>query len=147
MIHLERSALLPQMPEQLLALVQDVGRYPEFVPNCTGASVNHVDADRSHASLQFSMAGLTESFLTENIVHGDADTSFVLDMRLLRGPFKSLSGRWLIRPLGREGCKVSLTVTVDLGAWSLGRLLVPQMERTMSSVMQAFQQRALALHG
>lgn len=146
MIHLERSALLPHSPEQLLALVQDVARYPEFVPGCIGAVVEKAGLESSRASLQFKLAGLTESFLTENTLRNEADAGQVLEMRLLCGPFKSLAGQWSIQPLGTAGSKVTLSVSLDLGAWSLGRLLVPQMERTVVAVMQAFKQRAAVLY-
>lgn len=146
MIHLERSALLPHSPEQLLALVQDVARYPEFVPGCVGAVVEGVSESGTRASLQFKIAGITESFLTENSLQSGAGNSHSLRMKLVRGPFKSLCGQWSIEALGTAGSKVSLSVSLDWGGWSLGRLLIPQLERTVGAVMQAFKQRAAFLY-
>ena len=146
MVKVERSALMRYAPAQLLALVQDVGRYPEFMPGCVGAVVESVDGARTQAGLRFKFAGLTESFLTENTVMPTAETHLVLQMRLLRGPFKSLVGEWRFQALGDEACKVSLSIDLDWGA-SLGRLLSPQLDRAVGSVMQAFKERAQQIYG
>lgn len=147
MTRVERTALMPFAPQQLLALVQEVARYPEFMPGCVAATVEATDGDVVRAGLSFRFAGLTESFLTENRALTDADGTQILQMRLLRGPFKSLNGEWRFQPLGDEACKVSLTVDLDWGALSLGRLLSPQLDRAVGNIMQAFKTRAEHCHG
>jgi len=145
MTRVERSALLAFTPAQLFALVQDVTRYPEFLPGCVAAQVEQVDGPRTLASLRFRFAGMSESFATENLAVQTSDGLHLLQMRLLKGPFKSLLGEWRFQPLGDTACKVSLTVDLEWGALSLGRLLAPQLERAIGNVMQAFKQRAESL--
>ena len=70
-----------------------------------------------------------------------------LQMKLLRGPFKHLIGEWRFQPLGETACKVSLAIELDWGALSLGRLLSPQIDQAVGSVMQAFKTRAEQLYG
>jgi len=152
MVKVERSALMAFAPEQLLALVEDVMRYPEFMPGCVEASVQNADGVRVEAGLRFRFAGITESFLTENVVGQSSSGEFTLKMRLLRGPFKSLTGEWRFQTLGdasaaSPACKVSLVITLDWGVWSLGRLLSPQLDRAVSNVMQAFKLRATQIYG
>lgn len=147
MARVERSALLSFAPAQLFALVRDVARYPEFLPNCTAATIEADEAERMLASLSFKIIGITESFATENQATHFANGSSRLDMRLLRGPFKSLTGVWQFQPLGETACKVSLLVELEWGSPSLGRLLSPQLERAVTAVMQAFKQRAERIYG
>lgn len=152
MVKVERSALMAFAPEQLLALVEDVMRYPEFMPGCVEASVQNADGVRVQAGLRFKFAGITESFLTENVVGQSSNGDATLQMRLLRGPFKSLTGEWRFQALGEvseasQACKVSLVITLDWGAWSLGRLLSPQLDRAVGNVMQAFKLRATQIYG
>jgi len=149
MVQVERSALLGFTPAQLLALVQDIERYPEFLPACTGARIESgADArGAQRAGLQFRFAGLTEEFLTANQLRTENDDVAVLDMRLLKGPFKALQGQWRFQPLGESACKVSLQVRLDWSGWSLARLFTPQLERAIQNVMQAFKQRAEQLYG
>lgn len=147
MVRLERSALMPFTPAQLLALVQDVPSYPHYMPGCVAALVESDDGARTQAGLRFKFAGITESFTTENTVLTHPQGACSLEMRLRRGPFKSLVGQWRFQPLGDEGCKVSLSVQLEWGTWSLGRLLAPQLDRAVGNVMQAFKQRADQLYG
>jgi ribosome-associated toxin RatA of RatAB toxin-antitoxin module len=148
MVRVERSALMPYTPAQLLALVQDVSRYPDYLPGCVGASVQSHDGNCMRAELRFRFAGLTESFLTENtLLPAETAAPQCLQMRLLRGPFKSLSGEWRFQPLGDTACKVSLMVALDWGAFSPGRLLTPHMARAVDDIMRAFKDRAATLHG
>lgn len=147
MTRVERSALLSFTPAHLFALVQDVARYPEFLPGCVAAHVEQADEARVLASLRFKFAGMSESFATENLVLRTADGYSLLQMRLLQGPFKSLLGEWRFQPLGESACKVSLAVDLEWGAQSLGRFLAPQLERAINNVMQAFKQRAELLQG
>ena len=147
MMRVERSALLSFTPAHLFALVQDVARYPEFLPGCVAAHVEEVDGPRVLANLRFKFAGMSESFATENLAVKTADEQLVLQMRLLKGPFKSLLGEWRLQPLGESACKVSLAIDLEWGALSLGRLLGPQLERAINNVMQAFKQRAESLQG
>lgn len=152
MVKVERSALMAFAPQQLLALVEDVARYPEFMPGCVGASVENADGGCVQAGLRFKFAGITESFLTENVMGQSSNGDATLQMRLLRGPFKSLTGEWRFRALGEsslapQACKVSLVITLDWGAWSPGRLLSPQLDRAVGNVMQAFTLRAAQIYG
>jgi len=152
MVKVERSALMAFAPEQLLALVEDVMRYPEFMPGCVEASVQKVSGARVEAGLSFKFAGITESFLTENVAGRSSSGDITLQMRLLRGPFKSLTGEWRFQALGepsaaQQACKVSLIITLDWGVWSMGRLLSPQLDRAVGNVMQAFKARATQIYG
>lgn len=146
MVRLERSALMGFASAELLTLVQDIARYPEFMPGCVGATVGPVNDGSVEAGLRFRFAGLTESFHTENRVSSN-ETHTTLQMKLLRGPFKHLVGEWRFQPLGEAACKVSLAIELDWGALSLGRLLSPQIDHAVGSVMQAFKTRAEQLYG
>ncbi len=48
----ERSALVTYTPSQMFALVNDIARYPEFLPWCVGARVEEVSAAERVATLK-----------------------------------------------------------------------------------------------
>jgi ribosome-associated toxin RatA of RatAB toxin-antitoxin module len=147
MMTVERSALLAHPPARVLALVQDVPRYPEFLPGCVAAGIESQDGAVSRATLRFTLAGLTESFTTEN-TRSTTPEGEVLDIRLLRGPFRRLTARWHFHPLGETGCKVTLTASVEGGLATalLSRQLDGLVERTMQHFRQRADQLALAEH-
>lgn len=147
MARVERSALLSFDPEQLMALVQDVERYPEFLPGCSSAAVERREGDTVRARLGFRIKGLSDSFATENQSLTGEDGVRSLRMRLVQGPFRKLSGEWRFQPLGEGASKVSLAVDLEFGALALESLFGKQMEQAVAGVIAAFKARAEALYG
>ncbi|MDP3858953.1 MAG: SRPBCC family protein [Stagnimonas sp.] len=147
MARVERSALLAFQPAQLLALVQDVARYPEFLPGCISASIEPGEGELVRARLGFRIKGLSDSFATENQALIGEDGVHGLRMRLVQGPFRRLSGEWRFLPLGEGASKASLAVDLDFGLRALESLFGSQMEQAVAGVIAAFKARAEALYG
>ena len=61
-----RSALVLFTPQQMFDLVNDVERYPEFLPWCESADVYHHTENQMKASLGISKGGINKSFTTHN---------------------------------------------------------------------------------
>ena len=147
MARVERTALLAFDAARLLALVEDIERYPEFLPGCTTAAIEQREGGRVRARLGFRIKGLTDSFATENETRLGADGVHTLRMRLVQGPFRSLAGEWRLQSLGEGACKVSLAVDLDFGVRALEALFGKQIEQAVTGVIAAFKARAEALHG
>ena len=62
----ERSALVTYTASQMFALVNDVARYPEFLPWCMGARVEDVSAVERIAALKVARGVLQTEFTTRN---------------------------------------------------------------------------------
>ena len=60
----ERSALVTFTPAQMFALVNDVPRYPEFLPWCVGVRVEDVSATERIATLKIAHGVLQTEFTT-----------------------------------------------------------------------------------
>ena len=86
----ERSALVTHKPAQMFALVNDIARYPEFLPWCVGARVEEVSPLERIATLQVARGVLQTEFTTRNTLTQDA----LIHMQLLHGPFRDLIGEW-----------------------------------------------------
>src|SRR5580693_9173293 len=86
----ERSALVTYTPAQMFALVNDVARYPDFLPWCIGAKVDEVSAAERIATLKISRGLLQTEFTTRNTLLQDAQ----IQMQLMHGPFRDLTGLW-----------------------------------------------------
>lgn len=139
----ERSALLMFSADQMFRLVDDVESYPQFLPGCTGATIEHRDATRVRARVDFSVHGLSDRFATENVrVAGER-----IDMRLVHGPFSSLTGSWHFTALSERASKVSLKLSLEFGSPLLARTLAPWIDRAVNGVMDAFRRRAEQLYG
>lgn len=140
---LERSALLAFSSDELYRLVGDIEAYPQFLPGCVSAQVEHAEAARVRARLGFRVKGLSDSFATENRLEQGSR----IDMKLVDGPFRELSGAWEFFPLAEDACKVTLRVSVDFGSRVLEGTLSPWLGRAVSSIIDAFHRRAQDLYG
>ena len=94
------------MPEQMFMLVDDIERYPEFLPWCTGATVLSRDPEVTRASLHVGFRGIKQSFSTEN----RNTPPHEIALKLIDGPFRALDGRWRFNDLGGKGCKIEFNL-------------------------------------
>ena len=96
MPEIRRSALVGHAAARMYALVNDVHAYPRRFAWCDGAQVLEEGPHRMVARL---------------------------DLRLVDGPFRALSGRWEFHALDESACKVTLTLAFE----PMSRLLAPAM--------------------
>lgn len=137
MRELERSALLPHAAADAYRVVAAVEDYPAFVPGCVLCRVESSDGDRVRARLGFRLRGLSDTFVTENLLLPERR----IEVSLLEGPFRQLQGAWEFQPLSDSGCKVRLTLTLEFGNRVMEAALAPWLERATGEVMGAFIQR------
>jgi ribosome-associated toxin RatA of RatAB toxin-antitoxin module len=147
-----RTALVPQTPAQMYALVNDVRRYPEFLPWCPVTVVHAEDGTSLSATLTFERVGIRTSVSTAN--RNAPDTS--IEMVLTDGPLQSFKGVWQFHPIRARttdgslgelrGCKVELTVEFAFRNAALDLVFGPFFEATWDSIVDAFVKRARVVH-
>jgi ribosome-associated toxin RatA of RatAB toxin-antitoxin module len=137
MKRIARSAIVEHSAQEMYALVDDIERYPGFLPWCSDARVEEVDG-RKRATLTVGLKGLRQSFTTLN----DNRPPEAIDMQLVEGPFRSFSATWRFRPLGQGACKIEFTMEYEFASAMLGRLLEPLFDQIADTMVDAFQRRA-----
>lgn len=137
-----RSALVLHSAEQMFGLVDDIESYPEFLPWCSDAHIEHEKGDVIDASLELHKGGLRKRFKTRNTRH----FPYAIELELLGGPFRYLSGGWHFDDLGRQGSKVSLELDFEFESTLLDMLLGSFFEETCNKLVDAFTQRARVVY-
>jgi len=138
-----RSALVPHSAPEMFRLVDDVEAYPEFLPWCSDARIEKTEGDVVEASLTLNKGGLSKRFTTRNTRRPPE----AIDLDLVGGPFRVLTGGWRFRDLGPGGCKVSLELDFEFESRMLDAILGAYFEKTCSSLVEAFTRRAQAVYG
>ncbi len=133
-----RSALVLHTAEQMFDLINDVRRYPEFLPWCSDTKVIAESAESIEASLFLSKGGLSYSFTTRN----ELDRPKTMIIRLVEGPFKSLEGEWTFTPLSEEACKVELILSFDFSGKLTGMAMSKVFNSVATTLVDAFVARA-----
>ena len=137
MPRVQRTALLPFPAADVFAIVNDVSRYPEFLPWCSAATVIEESAEEVVAALSLSASGITETFTTRNRL----TPCEKIDMELVSGPFRELTGGWTFVRLGDdEGCRVELDLSFQFTG--VKSLLGAVFNRAADKMVDAFCARA-----
>ncbi|WP_419534715.1 type II toxin-antitoxin system RatA family toxin [Endozoicomonas sp.] len=143
MPRISRSALVMYSAEQMYDLVSDIESYAEFLPGCAGGRIDRQEGEQLEATLEVAKAGLRHSFSTRNkMIPGKS-----IEMQLLEGPFKHLSGVWTFQPLGDDGSKVSLELEFEMSNKLTQATLGGLIGQMMNAMVDAFGKRAKQIYG
>jgi ribosome-associated toxin RatA of RatAB toxin-antitoxin module len=138
MREVKRSALIAESPARMYQIINDVERYPDFVPGCIGARVLSRQDHEMVASLNIRRGPLHAEFTTRNLLEPDKR----ILMQFVSGPFRVLEGLWTLTPLGDLGCRVELEMRFEFANRVAGAVFEPLFESTAASLVDAFVQRA-----
>jgi len=134
----ERSALVTYTAAQMFALVNDVARYPEFLPWCIGARVDDLSPTERIAVLQVSRGVLRTEFTTRNTLVQDAQ----IHMQLMHGPFRDLTGEWRFEAIGTRGSRVQFRVEFQFKNRLTAAAFNAAFESMCGTIVDAFVLRA-----
>jgi len=138
-----RNALVPYSASEMFALVDDIGAYPSFLPWCTNAEEHARTGDSVEATLELQKGAVSKQFTTRNTL-SEPDS---IDIELVGGPFRHLTGGWRFADLGDSGCKVSLELEFQFDSRLADMMLGRFFEDTCNSLVQAFTKRAESVFG
>lgn len=138
-----KTVIVPHPASAMFELVDDVERYPEFLPWCGGAAVLERTAQSTRARLDVDYRGLRSSFSTRNRKRAPEWIGLEFDS----GPFERLHGHWRFVPLGAEGCRVEFALDYGFDNRALDAMLGPVFGNIMDTLVESFVARADALAG
>jgi ribosome-associated toxin RatA of RatAB toxin-antitoxin module len=138
MRRVQRSALVQYSAAQMFALVDGIESYPEFLPWCGSSEIHSREGDTVEATLSLRRGDISKHFRTRNT----ASAKEAIDMQLVDGPFRHLSGRWTFAQLGTSGSKVALDIEFEFANPVIDTLFGSFFEDTCNSLVDAFTRRA-----
>lgn len=124
-------------------LVNDVARYPEFLPWCTSGEVLSGSSDEITARLEISGVGIRQQFTTRNHLR----RPYSMSLSLVDGPFRSLEGAWQFTQLGESGCKVALSLEFEVSSGLMNLALEKLFDAAAERLVDAFCDRAAECYG
>lgn len=148
MKHVRKSVLLWYSPAEMYELVTDVQRYPEFLPWCDRAELLHSHDDGVTARLGLHYMGVRHAFTTRNVQRNAERVA----VQLVDGPFSTLAGEWLFKPLGRTGseqlaCKIEFDLRYAFASAALETVVSPVFDRIADTFVDSFVRRAEDVYG
>lgn len=142
MPNVTRSALVGFSAESMFDLINDVARYPEFIPGCAETTIIEQSDDSMRASILIAKAGIKQWFTTQNnLVRGQS-----IQMNLVDGPFSRLSGGWTITALNDKACKIELNLDFAFSSKLVEFAFGKVFNSIASNMVMAFTERAKQLY-
>ncbi|HZF78523.1 MAG TPA: type II toxin-antitoxin system RatA family toxin [Rubrivivax sp.] len=148
MKHVRKSVLLWYSPREMYDLVTDIEAYPQFLPWCDKAQVLQLHPDGVTARIGLAYMGVRHGFTTRNVQEAPERVA----VQLVDGPFSSLQGLWLFRPLGRPGseemaCKIEFDLRYAFASLALEAVVSPVFDKVADTLVESFVRRAEEVHG
>ncbi|WP_294826902.1 type II toxin-antitoxin system RatA family toxin [Gilliamella sp. G0441] len=142
MAHIFHEVIEPYSIEQMFALVNDIERYPEFVPDCIATGIIRKQDNVVAAFIEVEKFGFKKSFTTLNQINEPHS----IDLTLLEGPFKHLSGKWQFTALNDTECKISFSLDFEFQNKLLDMTMTPVFKEVMTNMVEAFSKRARQIY-
>ncbi len=141
---ISRNALVPYSVEEMYALVDDIESYAMFLPWCKSTEVLSRDDNEVQASIEIARGALNKSFTTLNRLQKNK----MIEMRLLKGPFKHLQGYWRFDALkDKSASKISLDLEFEFESKLIAFAVGPVFNQIGNSMVDAFCKRAVEVYG
>lgn len=122
--------------------MNDVARYPEFLPWCSSARVEDISPTERIAALVVARGVLRTEFTTRNTLLKDAQ----ILMRLVHGPFRDLKGQWRFEPIGERGSRVHFRVEFEFKNRLTASAFNAVFESLCGTIVEAFVLRAQKIY-
>jgi len=143
MQRVHKSVLVPYSARQMFELVDDVARYPEFLPWCGGSEVLERHEGGKTARIDINYHGVRAHFTTQN--SNTPGEHIVISLK--DGPFRQLDGEWRFKALRDDACKVEFDLRYEFSSGVLDKVIGPVFNHIATTFIDAFVRRAEVVYG
>ncbi len=134
---------LPYSREQMFDLVADVERYPEFLPWCVACRIKRRESPNAFtADLMIGFKMFRERF-TSRV---EFDRPQRIDVSYQQGPFRYLNNHWRFDET-EDGCAIDFYIDFEFKSKTLKKMIGTLFNEAVRRMVNAFENRALALYG
>ena len=146
--HIEKK-VLPYSPEQMFTLVAGVENYAEFLPWCVASRINKHEGDSVfYADLVVGYKMFRERFSSKVTLESPSEHApGTIDIEYLRGPLRHLKNHWRFISEPDGSCLIDFSVEFEFKNKALQGLSQVFFQEVIRRMVDAFEQRALAVYG
>ena len=119
MHNIHKSAIVLHSSKKMFQLVDSVENYPRFLPWCGSTQILERDNSKTIASIEINYKGIRQTFTTENTKKQNKE----MMIKLIDGPFQSLSGQWIFKNLDNNSCQIELKLEYQFSNIILEKLI------------------------
>jgi len=138
--------IIPCKKEQLIEMVLDIEKYPEFVPWCIEGKIQDknesTDLITFNGDLKVGKSILNETFSSHVSYYKAKDTIIVTN---LDGPLKHLKNEWKFKEVNNS-TQLEFFIDFELKNPILNGIMKKSFELGLNKIAKAFEERAIKLY-
>ncbi len=142
MAQVEKNVLVMHSCAAMFALVDAVEAYPNFLPWCGGSEVTERSETVTQATIHIRYHGIQQQFTTRN----QKQSPTRMDIQLVDGPFKQLTGHWHFIPLREDACKIEFRLHYVFANSLVERIIAPVFSHIANTFVDSFVKQADCLY-
>jgi len=131
--------------ENLIKMVLDIEKYPEFVPWCINGKIHKIDEHDDEieiiADLTIGKSFFNETYKSFVIYKKKSDTILVKN---IDGPLKYLENKWFFKQFG-ENSEIEFHINFELKSKILNLFMIKSFDIGLKKIADAFEKRAIHL--
>jgi len=131
--------------EDLIKMVLDIEKYPEFVPWCLNGKI-YSKKDKGNkveiiADLTIGKSFFNETYKSFVVYEKSSDSIYVKNMN---GPLKHLENKWFFKKVG-ENSEIDFNIDFELKSKILNLFMTKSFDIGLRKIADAFEKRAIDL--
>lgn len=138
MAHVEKTVLVMHSCEAMFNLVDAVENYASFLPWCGGSEIHERTETATQATIHIRYHGIQQHFTTRNL----KQYPHHMDISLVDGPFKQLTGHWHFIPLRADACKIEFRLEYVFANSLIERIIAPVFSHIANTFVDSFVKQA-----
>ena len=132
--------------KQLIEMVLDIEKYPEFVPWCIEGKIHDksesVDLITFNGDLKVGKSLLNETFFSQVLYYKEKDKIIVTN---LNGPLKRLKNEWIFKEIN-NATQLEFFIDFELKNPILNAIMKRSFELGLNKIAKSFEERAVKLY-
>ena len=136
---------IPCSKENLIKMVLDIEKYPEFVPWCLNGKIYEKNEKENKIEITADLT-IGKSFFNEtykSFFVYDKSTD-IIHVTNINGPLKHLENKWLFKEIGKNS-EVDFHIDFELKNKVLNLLMLKSFDIGLKKIADAFEKRATEL--
>ena len=137
--------IIPCKKTDLISMILDIEKYPEFVPWCLNGKIHRKDDKpdmiEMEADLTVGKKFLNQTYKSHVTYYKEKDKIIVTN---LDGPLKHLKNEWTFKELN-NGTQLEFFVDFELKNPVLNSIIKKSFELGLNKIAKSFEQRAVSL--
>ena len=138
--------IIPCKKEQLVEMVLDIEKYPEFVPWCMEGKIydknESADLITFNGDLKVGKSILNETFSSQVSYYKEKDTIIVTN---LDGPLKHLKNEWKFKEINNS-TQLEFHIDFQLKNNLLNNIMKKSFSFGLNKIAEAFEKRAISIY-